>query len=119
MAGRRVTANRCSALASTAMSPGKIWRQSRRSLPRDVQEPFADLLLAFRQHLVPDPECSVVVNLKEAKVEIDPNLRYESMNVEKAEHVEALIAIAAKRIAEKEARSKKKKTQNPEEEEEA
>ena len=67
MVGRRVSAIGVSAVA---MQLGAVWRKSRRDLPRDIQEAFADLLLACRSFMVPKEDWSCAVNLKEAKVEI-------------------------------------------------
>ena len=70
MAGRRVTATQREAIAAVAMTCGKIWRKSRRTLPRDVQENFLDLLLSLRSHLVPDASLPAASSIKEAKHEI-------------------------------------------------
>ena len=52
---------------SVAATLGSLWRKHRRDLPRDVQEPFLDLLLILGQHIRPAGQSSCTTNISEAK----------------------------------------------------
>ena len=72
MAGRRASATVGSAgvVSALAMSLGKLWRVYRRRLPRNLQEPFLDLLLECRFALQPQAGRSTAATLKEARSEV-------------------------------------------------
>ena len=57
-------------VAAVAASLGCIWRKKRRQLPRGIQEPFLDLLLACGAHVRPDGDAQCVTSIKQAKVEV-------------------------------------------------
>jgi len=52
------------------MQLGYLWRTSRRVLPRDVQEPFLDLLFACQQRVLPSASKPVSVTVAEARGEV-------------------------------------------------